>query len=85
LAHALQVNTQWLAHGKGPMEASMAPPSAPLGLSPEALKVAQNWSKLSPEVGKKIADMLEEMVKASSTDPSPNGEPVGPGKRRRAT
>lgn len=80
LAHALQVNSQWLAHGKGPMEASMATTPPPVDLPPEAIKVAQNWAKLTPEVGKRIADMIEEMVKVSAADPGPSG-----GRRTRKT
>jgi transcriptional regulator with XRE-family HTH domain len=74
LAHALQVNSQWLAHGKGPMEIPKPTTTQQQEFSAEALKVAANWSQLAPEVGKKIADMLEEMVKASTADPEPGGK-----------
>jgi transcriptional regulator with XRE-family HTH domain len=85
LAHALQVNSQWLAHGKLPMEASVATIPPPVDLSPEAIKVAQNWAKLSPEVGKRIADMIEEMVKVSTADRAPTRDAVTVKRTRKTT
>jgi hypothetical protein len=34
-------------------------------LSPEALKVAQNWQLLTPELQTSVASMILEMIKAS--------------------
>lgn len=90
LAQALRVNAPWLAHNKGPMEIPK-PTTEQEKLSPEALAVARNWDRLAPEVGRKIADMILEMVKVSAADKDPaRDEDVAaaygkPGKRVRKT
>lgn len=65
LAQALKVNPDWLATGKGDMEAQDDP------LPPAAAKVARNWLRLAPEARKKIAELIEEMVKTSAADRDP--------------
>jgi transcriptional regulator with XRE-family HTH domain len=68
LAQSLKVSSDWLASGKGSMDAQATP------LPPEADKVARNWMRLAPEVRKSVATMIQEMVKTSSAekDPTPD-------------
>lgn len=65
LAQSLKVNPAWLAEGKGAMDGTEPP------LPPEAMKVARNWLRLTPEIRSRVADMLDEMVKNSSADKEP--------------
>jgi transcriptional regulator with XRE-family HTH domain len=65
LAQSLKVSSDWLANGKGPMDGQVPP------LPPEADKVARNWLRLSPEVRRSVAAMIQEMVKTSSADKDP--------------
>jgi transcriptional regulator with XRE-family HTH domain len=65
LAQSLQVNPDWLATGKGDMQQVDIP------LPPEAINHAREWLKLAPEVRSRVADMVIEMVKASSADKTP--------------
>jgi hypothetical protein len=51
-----------LAEGKGVMD-GFEPP-----LPPEAMQVARNWLRLTPEVRSRVADMLDEMVKTSAAE-----------------
>src|SRR5678810_301483 len=54
IALALRVSPNWLAQGKGQMDAAETP------LPPDAMKVARDWLKLAPEVRSKVADMIRE-------------------------
>jgi transcriptional regulator with XRE-family HTH domain len=62
LAQTLKVSPEWLASGKGQMDGYEAP------LPPEALKMAKEWLRLTPEVRSRIADMITEMVKTSAAE-----------------
>lgn len=62
LAQTLKVNPDWLATGKGSMDAQEDP------LPAEAMKVAKDWLRLAPEVRKSVASMIREMVKISAAE-----------------
>lgn len=62
LAQTLKVSPEWLASGKGQMDGYEAP------LPPEAVKMAKDWLRLTPEVRSRVADMISEMVKTSAAE-----------------
>lgn len=62
VASALKVSASWLATGKGQMDAVDDP------ISPEAIKVAKDWMRLTPEVQKTVAAMIHQMVKTSAAE-----------------
>lgn len=62
LAQSLDVNTEWLASGKGPMDGAVPP------LPQEAERFARRWLKLVPESRRTVEDLVEQMLKASSAD-----------------
>lgn len=62
LAQSLDINPEWLASGKGPMDGA-APP-----LPIEAEKFARRWLRLVPESRKTIEDLVEQMLTTSSAD-----------------
>lgn len=64
-AQILDVSSNWLATGKGQMMA------VETQLPPEAMKHARQWMKLAPEVRRRVADMVDEMVKNSAEDQDP--------------
>lgn len=63
LARALKVHPEWLATGRGLMDANHEDP-----LPQDAIAVARDWLRLAPEVQKKVAEMIREMVKLSVAD-----------------
>jgi transcriptional regulator with XRE-family HTH domain len=84
LALSLHVSPEWLASGKGPMQAHDSP------LSPEAVNVARDWEKLAPEIRVKLADMIHQLaVTAESFGPPVEDEKVAaaygkPGQKHRS-
>ena len=62
LAQSLDVNPEWLASGKGPMDGAVPP------LPADAEKVARDWLRLAPEVRRSVATMIRDMVASSSAD-----------------
>lgn len=68
IAQALKVSPDWLATGKGSMDAQEEP------LPPRAIRVARQWLRLTPEAQDRVADLLETMVETSAAyrDPAPD-------------
>jgi transcriptional regulator with XRE-family HTH domain len=65
LAQSLEVSPEWLADGKGDMERLEDP------LPVEAVRMAREWLKLSPEARTDVAKLIHTMVRASSADLDP--------------
>jgi transcriptional regulator with XRE-family HTH domain len=59
LAKALNVSPEWLSKGQGTMEPQYLP------LSDAAIKVAQAWQQLTPEMQKRTGDMILAMAAES--------------------
>jgi transcriptional regulator with XRE-family HTH domain len=62
LSQSLEVNPEWLASGKGPMDGA-APP-----LPPEAEKFARRWLRLVPESRRTVEDLVEQLITTSGAD-----------------
>jgi transcriptional regulator with XRE-family HTH domain len=62
IAQSLNVSPEWLASGKGAMQAADTP------LPPEAVQHAREWLKLAPEVRARVHDMVIEMNRTSHAD-----------------
>lgn len=65
LAQSLDVSPDWLAEGKGDMERMDDP------LPIEAVRMAREWLRLSPEARTNVAKLIHTMVTASSADLDP--------------
>ena len=62
IAEVLGVNPEWLAHGRGQMDAHESP------LPADAIALARQWLKLTPEVRRSVAEMISQMVKGSAAE-----------------
>lgn len=61
LALSLNVSPEWLASGKGQMQAADSP------LSPEAVRVAREWESLAPEIRQSIAQTIHQLHLAAAS------------------
>ena len=69
LSRVLGVREEWLLTGKGPQYSESVPEeSVGKSLTPDAVKLARNWMKLTPDAQQQIAALVKTMVKASAAD-----------------
>lgn len=69
ISRVLGVNQEWLLTGKG-IQYSIRESQTPVGnsLTSEAVKVARDWMKLTPEARDNVAGLIRTMVKTSSAE-----------------
>lgn len=58
IAAALRVSAEWLATGKGGMQASEAQATYALAPTVEAIEVAKAWERISPELRASLRDLI---------------------------